>query len=160
MTLLPLLQSFSNVAGVALLVLAGCSATYFLTQRFLNRRLEAIQLQIDHALASNKQPLPAQTLNSKTAIAVTVPLATEVAQSTSISKATSVAPAPVQAQPSADVLAHETLVVIAAAVSAFLGKSARLRSARLIQPSEGNAWAQQGRVFVQASHNLGLAHHG
>jgi methylmalonyl-CoA carboxyltransferase large subunit len=59
---------------------------------------------------------------------------------------------------SAEELAHETLVVIAAAVSAFLGKQVRLRSARLIQPSEGNAWAQQGRVFVQASHNLGLAH--
>jgi hypothetical protein len=40
-------------------------------------------------------------------------------------------------------------------VAAFLGKKARVRSARLIRPVVStSAWAQQGRVFVQASHNL------
>jgi methylmalonyl-CoA carboxyltransferase large subunit len=50
----------------------------------------------------------------------------------------------------------EVLVMIAAAVTAFLGKKVRIRSAKMLQsPYEVvNPWSQQGRVFVQASHNL------
>jgi methylmalonyl-CoA carboxyltransferase large subunit len=50
----------------------------------------------------------------------------------------------------------EVLVLIAAAVTAFLGKKVRVRSANMLQsPYEVvNPWSQQGRVFVQASHNL------
>jgi methylmalonyl-CoA carboxyltransferase large subunit len=50
----------------------------------------------------------------------------------------------------------ELLVVMAAAVTVFLGKTVRIRSAKMLQsPYEiVNPWAQQGRVFVQASHNL------
>ncbi|MFZ0478073.1 MAG: hypothetical protein WAL71_02900 [Terriglobales bacterium] len=50
----------------------------------------------------------------------------------------------------------DILVVIAAAVTAFLGKNVRIRSAKVLQsPYEIiNPWSQQGRVFVQASHNL------
>jgi len=50
----------------------------------------------------------------------------------------------------------EVLAVIAAAVTAFLGKKVRIRSAKVLQtPYEIiNPWAQQGRVVVQASHNL------
>ena len=50
----------------------------------------------------------------------------------------------------------EMLVVIAAAVTAFLGKKVRIRSAKMLQsPYEVvNPWSQQGRVFVQASHLL------
>ena len=52
---------------------------------------------------------------------------------------------------------HPRRLVIAAAVAAFVGKSARVRSARYLQEGQ-SPWAQQGRVFVQASHNL--AHRG
>ncbi len=50
----------------------------------------------------------------------------------------------------------EMLVVIAAAVTAFLGKKVRIRSAKMLQsPYEVvNPWSQQGRVIVQASHQL------
>ena len=50
----------------------------------------------------------------------------------------------------------ETLVVIAAAVTAFLGKRVRIRSAKLLQQRAvaASAWAQQGRATVHASHNL------
>lgn len=48
----------------------------------------------------------------------------------------------------------EILVMLAAAATAFLGKEVRVRSARLLQPVEGiSPWAQQGRVFLQASHH-------
>lgn len=50
----------------------------------------------------------------------------------------------------------ELLVVMASAVTVFLGKTVRIRSAKRLQsPYEiVNPWSQQGRVFVQASHNL------
>ncbi|MGA7461991.1 MAG: hypothetical protein WBW69_17305 [Candidatus Korobacteraceae bacterium] len=49
----------------------------------------------------------------------------------------------------------ELLIVMAAAVSSFLGKKVRIRSAKMLQsPYEIiNPWAQQGRVTVQASHH-------
>ncbi|HTQ53270.1 MAG TPA: hypothetical protein VMI94_02355 [Bryobacteraceae bacterium] len=55
-------------------------------------------------------------------------------------------------------LTPEIVMVLSAAVAAFLGKRARIRSARLVRTAPSNAWAQQGRVFVQASHNLGVVH--
>jgi len=50
----------------------------------------------------------------------------------------------------------EVLVVIAAAVTSFLGKKVRIRSAKMLQsPYEiVNPWAQQGRATIQASHNF------
>jgi methylmalonyl-CoA carboxyltransferase large subunit len=53
----------------------------------------------------------------------------------------------------AEGISEEVMLVIAAAVAAFVGKSARVRSARYLQEGQ-SPWAQQGRVFVQASHNL------
>lgn len=53
-------------------------------------------------------------------------------------------------------VAPDVLVIIAAAISSFLGKKIRIRSARMLQsPYEiVNPWSQQGRVSVQASHFL------
>jgi hypothetical protein len=53
----------------------------------------------------------------------------------------------------------ETLVMIAAAVTAYLGKKVRIRSAKMLLPSQVvNPWVQRGRVLVQSSHNLRLRH--
>jgi methylmalonyl-CoA carboxyltransferase large subunit len=51
--------------------------------------------------------------------------------------------------PSADGLSEEMLLVIGAAVAAFLGKKAPIRQIRLLR---SDAWAQQGRATIQASH--------
>lgn len=59
--------------------------------------------------------------------------------------------------PVPEAVPEEIMLVIAAAVAAFVGKSARVRSARYVHEGQ-SPWAQQGRVFVQASHNL--IHHG
>jgi|WetSurMetagenome_2_1015567.scaffolds.fasta_scaffold199918_3 methylmalonyl-CoA carboxyltransferase 12S subunit len=67
-------------------------------------------------------------------------------------------PAPVPtaaaAAPPAPAVAHEeitedVLLVIAATVAAFLGERAHVRQVRLVA---SEAWAQQGRVSVMASH--------
>ncbi len=47
----------------------------------------------------------------------------------------------------------DVIAMIAAAVTTFLGKKVKVHSARRIVEA-GNPWAQQGRVFIQASHNL------
>jgi len=48
----------------------------------------------------------------------------------------------------------ETLSVIAAAVTAFLGKKVRVRSAKMLPPYAVDRWVRQGRELVQTSHNL------
>jgi hypothetical protein len=49
----------------------------------------------------------------------------------------------------------EIVAVLTAAASTFLGKKAHVRSAQLApaERSSAGAWAQQGRAFVQTSHN-------
>jgi methylmalonyl-CoA carboxyltransferase 12S subunit len=63
------------------------------------------------------------------------------------------APAAVTAPPTPQEqpLSEEIMLVIAAAVAAYLGERTHIRVVRLV-PS--HAWAQQGRVSIQASHQL------
>ena len=65
------------------------------------------------------------------------------------------APVPAQAALAAEEEFNEDLLLaISAAVAAYLGKRPRIRAIRLLSAGD---WAQQGRVFVQASHTLNLA---
>jgi methylmalonyl-CoA carboxyltransferase large subunit len=54
------------------------------------------------------------------------------------------------AQPPAEI-SEEELIAISAAIGAYLGVRAHIRQIRLVGTS---AWAQQGRVSIQASHML------
>ncbi len=63
-----------------------------------------------------------------------------------VQPATGQAPAP-----SADGLSEELVLVISAAIAAYLGKRPHIRQIRLLR---SDAWAQQGRATVQASHVL------
>jgi methylmalonyl-CoA carboxyltransferase large subunit len=48
-------------------------------------------------------------------------------------------------------ISEELMLVIAAAVAAYLGERAHIRVVRLVSSQN---WAQQGRVSIQASHRL------
>jgi methylmalonyl-CoA carboxyltransferase large subunit len=61
------------------------------------------------------------------------------------------AAAPVQPQAVAPGITEEELVAISAAIGAYLGVRAHIRQIRLVSST---AWAQQGRVSIQASHRL------
>lgn len=70
------------------------------------------------------------------------------------------ASAPAVAQPAAAVeqpvvreesISEEVLLVISAAIAAYLGKRPAIRQIRLLGSA---AWAQQGRVSIQASHRI------
>jgi len=55
----------------------------------------------------------------------------------------------------------EALVMLAAAVTSYLGKKVRIRSARLVPPAEAAgtpAWARHGRAAIQTSHILHRGH--
>jgi methylmalonyl-CoA carboxyltransferase 12S subunit len=59
------------------------------------------------------------------------------------------APTLVEAVPAA--ITEEELLAISAALGAYLGVRAHIRQIRLVSTT---AWAQQGRVSIQASHRL------
>jgi methylmalonyl-CoA carboxyltransferase 12S subunit len=64
--------------------------------------------------------------------------------------------APVAAAPEPEEISEEILLALSAAVAAYLGKRAHIRTVRLLSST---AWAQQGRVNIQASHRLNVPHH-
>ncbi len=55
----------------------------------------------------------------------------------------------------AEGVSEEIILVISAAVAAFLGKRAHVRQISLVRSA---AWSQQGRVTIQASHALAMHH--
>jgi methylmalonyl-CoA carboxyltransferase large subunit len=61
------------------------------------------------------------------------------------------AAAPVRVEPPPVGITEEELLAISAAIGACLGVRAHIRQIRLVSTT---AWAQQGRVSIQASHSL------
>jgi hypothetical protein len=57
-------------------------------------------------------------------------------------------PTPIMAKPE---IAEEELLAISAALGAYLGVRVHIRHIRLLS---SRAWSQQGRVSIQASHNV------
>lgn len=146
------------VVILAVLAVAGCVAGLVGVQR---RMRAAAELQ-----QKTEQQLQ-QLANTLRALEARVAeMSAEMTKAPAAAKAAPV-PAPVPASapvgavgPAAkkkeEEISPELLVVMAAAVTVFLGKQVRIRSAKMLQsPYEiVNPWSQQGRVFVQASHNL------
>lgn len=64
------------------------------------------------------------------------------------------APPPPPQQP--EEIGEELLLALSAAVAAYLGKRAHIRTVRLLGSTQ---WAQEGRVSIQASHRLSVQHH-
>ena len=61
------------------------------------------------------------------------------------------AAATAHSEPTPAALTEEELLAISAAIGAYLGVRAHIRQIRLVSTT---AWAQQGRVSIQASHRL------
>jgi methylmalonyl-CoA carboxyltransferase large subunit len=64
-------------------------------------------------------------------------------------------PADAKRPAEAEGLSEELVLVISAAIAAFLGKRPHIRQIRLLGSA---AWAQQGRTTIQASHALPVKH--
>lgn len=48
----------------------------------------------------------------------------------------------------------ELLIIMSAAIAAYLGKNVRIRRARFISDTGQSSWSQQGRVSIQSSHTF------
>ena len=153
--------TFADLVIVAVLVALGCVVTYVSMQRKLRRIVVELQQSSRQQLDALTQTLKAveeriaELKRPAAAPPVVAPVAVPAAKGTAAAPPpTKEAAPPKQEMP--EEVTPEMLVVIAAAVTAFLGKKVRIRSAKMLQsPYEiVNPWSQQGRVFVQASHNL------
>ncbi len=140
-----LVQGRGNLLALVAVVIAGYVAVYLLLQRSLNRTIEKLRGEWAEEFRSL---MVAARLEGKQAPKLSpsdVPVPQPIAMP--------LPPAPVIAKK--EELSPETLLVIAAAVTAFLGKKVRIRSAKMLYSHESfNAWSQQGRAVVQASHNV------
>jgi methylmalonyl-CoA carboxyltransferase 12S subunit len=48
----------------------------------------------------------------------------------------------------------ELLIIMSAAIAAYLGKNVRIRRARFISNQGPSSWSQLGRVSIQSSHTF------
>jgi len=139
-------NGFSEWA-LAGLVIAGYVVVYIRSQRTLQRTIAELRREFDERNAALLAAVQESAKTSQAEMPPTAPAAPSPMPSTT-------APATPAAEKREEVT-PEMLLVIAAAVTAYLGKKVRVRSARIIySPETFNPWSQQGRVFVQASHNL------
>ncbi|MGP8245403.1 MAG: hypothetical protein ACLQVN_12900 [Bryobacteraceae bacterium] len=99
--------------------------------------LEGLILELKEQVRALSERLA--RLEAAAAVTVAVPAAP--------APALAAAPAPAAPEP----ISEEELAAIAAAVAAYLGVRAHIRQIRLISSSR---WAQEGRVSIQASHQL------
>ena len=72
------------------------------------------------------------------------------AEATARTQAPAGAEAPAKA-PAPESITEEEVLAVSAALAAYLGVRVRIRQIRLLSSA---AWAQQGRVSIQASHHL------
>jgi len=132
----------TNWALIAGLIVAGYVATYFLSQRALKRTVAELRRELDERMNS-----VAARVQAPPPVVAPAPVAQAAPQVH--------APVVMAPPPPHEEVPPETLLILAAAVTAFLGKKVRIRSAKMLYAHESfNAWSQQGRVVVQASHNL------
>jgi methylmalonyl-CoA carboxyltransferase large subunit len=120
-------------------LLAACAVVWRKLRR-LQTAVQQINARVairDATPAVNVAPLVSE--NSKPQVVVEPPVATSSA--------------PVIAAADTDEVSTDLLLVISAAVAAFIGNKVHIRRVRLMN-AEVSPWAQQGRAFIQASHNL------
>jgi hypothetical protein len=144
--------SLADFVVMIVLVGIGCAVSYvglwLILRQVLAERQQATESQLS-ALAGALKALEAKVA--------------ERSQPTAVASAVETEAAPAAVKPLVDrkdeEVTPETLVMIAAAVTAYLGKKVRIRSAKLLPPSQVvNPWVQRGRTLVQSSHHPRLRH--
>lgn len=128
--------------ALSLLAVAGVVISYLVLRREMRAELAKLREMV-------KEPSPTEA----TPVSETKPVpAAQVQVATPQKPKTEPAPLPTKEE-----ITPEILAVISAAVAQFVGAGARIRSTRVLATPGGmNPWAQQGRVIIQASHNLGV----
>jgi hypothetical protein len=145
--------SLTDFVVIAVLVAVGCSLSFVGLWFMLRLLVSELQKKTESQLNSLADAL--KTLEARSAVIGVVPELQGVAAPV-VELDTALSGVKETAYREVEEVSSETLVVIAAAVTAFLGKKVRIRSAKMLRsPREGvSPWSQQGRALVQASHHL------
>ncbi len=151
----------ADLAAMAVLAAAGFAFIYASLRRRLQKALAEQQQATAHRLAAlaGKIRVLEHTVAELNQVAEMHASAASEFEMESAEQIAEVA-APVAEEQEEELedeqVAAEMMPVLAAAVTALLGRKVRVLSARKLQsPRQGlSPWSQQGRVFVQASHNL------
>lgn len=140
---------WTDVAIATVLVASGCAAVYAGLARVIRRAVAQRELETDRQL--DTLTMTVKALQARVAEMG----ASEPARRQEIDRDAVAGVAENMAGADREKIQPETLAVISAAVTAFIGKKARIRSAKALPPEQhsAGAWAQQGRVTVQTSHN-------
>lgn len=137
-------------AVMAVIAGVGCVAIYAGLERVLRRAVRERQRDMERKL--NAMATTVKALQARVAELSRLQTARVVAGEVAvIAAAAETASQPKQAKTKPEIVAALT-----AAATVFLGKKARVRSAQPLNDPQDSAgaWAQQGRVIVQTSHNL------
>lgn len=145
--------NWADLAAIGALVAVCWAVTCAVLRRAVRRAASEQQHATERHLkemAATIKSLQAQVDELSEARGLTEPVATE------FDMETAAATADEAAKPEDEEVTPEVMAVLAAAATAFLGRKVRVLSAKLLESPHRvvNAWSQQGRVFVQASHNL------
>jgi len=126
---------------IAVLVGAGCALTFF-----------GLWFMLRHVAAEREDAMASQLSELAGALKA---LEAKLAEVSRVPQVQAAAAPAVEKEAAPAAAMQEALVLIAAAVTAFLGKKVRIRSAKMLRsPYPGvSAWSQQGRALVHASHN-------
>jgi hypothetical protein len=145
---------WTDWAAMTVIAGAGCAAIYGGLERVLRRAVQERHRDTErqlNAMATTVKALQTRVTelsrlqaarDEKAEVAVIATPAEAAGQSSDQAKLAQTKP--------------EIVAALTAAATAFLGKKARVRSAQLLpntQQDSAGAWAQQGRMIVQTSHN-------
>jgi hypothetical protein len=131
---------------VLIVMVGGLLLGYFVLRGQMRAEIAELRQLVEDSKA--EKPLQAVVVPPPVAATPTVALPPKA-------KLTPVKETP-KPEPLKEEITAEILAIISAAVAQFVGAGARIRSTKMLAVPEGNAWAQQGRVIIQASHNLGM----
>jgi len=153
---------FVDLAIVAALIVVSALITHLSSRRTLKRASEDARQQLELRLegltgAIAELETRVAELTSMTAALSAAEAINSIATSMETSNASHANGTTSQSlAQTKEEIPTEVLIVIGAAVTSFLGKRVRIRSAKMLQsPCEiVNPWAQQGRATMQASHSL------
>lgn len=138
---------WTELAVVTVLVAAGCAAIYAGLARALRRAVAERQRETERQL--NAMTTTVRALQARVA---------ELGRSQGVQAQQGglalIAPEGNDSAQKKEPMKPEIVAALTAAATAFLGKKARIRSAQQVADESAGAWAQQGRVIVQTSHNL------
>ena len=136
---------WTDWAAITVIAAAGCAAIYAGLERALRRVVKERQRDMERQL--NAMATTVKALEAR--VAELSRLQAARAHEGEVAMIAASAESEAETKP-------EIVAALTAAATAFLGKKTRVRSAQLIPSAQegAGAWAQQGRVIVQTSHNL------